>query len=93
MCRFCARRFAGARDLKRHELVHTGEKPFQCDVCSKSFTRVASLRDHQILHTGEKPFRCDKCNAGFVRKSLLRIHIRDRCKNTCLNRSNKMAPV
>jgi uncharacterized Zn-finger protein len=31
-------------------LVHTKEKPHQCDVCQKHFSRKDKLMQHSLLH-------------------------------------------
>ena len=39
-------------DLVRHEITHTGARPFTCEICSKKFTRATYLRDHMNFHQG-----------------------------------------
>ncbi|KAJ8944383.1 hypothetical protein NQ318_017703, partial [Aromia moschata] len=46
-CTYCSRRFGWSTDLKRHILIHTGERPFHCLDCNSSFTRNFLLQKHQ----------------------------------------------
>ncbi|XP_068209571.1 uncharacterized protein [Palaemon carinicauda] len=55
VCCFCNRRFGWSTDLKRHVILHTGERPFQCKVCPTAFTRKFLLQNHM------KRMHPDKC--------------------------------
>jgi len=47
-CHLCPKIFGWSTDLKRHILVHTGERPFKCASCSASFTRNFLLQKHSL---------------------------------------------
>ena len=50
-CHDCGKKFLALSKLKRHRIVHTGEKPFSCEICSSKFTQKVNLQKHIIkLH-------------------------------------------
>lgn len=74
-CDLCDKKFAFANQLKQHETVHTGEKPFQCDICSKMFRRLFSYKEHMAIHEGEGRYECGICGKVFARPRYLSAHV------------------
>merc|ERR1719312_740992 len=76
-CTVCFKSFLSPSLLKRHERVHTGEKPFTCAVCDKGFSQKHHMQDHERIHTAEKPFTCAVCDKSFTAKQSLQKHERN----------------
>uniref|UniRef100_A0A3B4UQ71 C2H2-type domain-containing protein n=1 Tax=Seriola dumerili TaxID=41447 RepID=A0A3B4UQ71_SERDU len=54
-CFQCLKCFASVSKLQRHEMVHTGLKPFQCPTCGKAFRQASHLKTHERIHCKRKP--------------------------------------
>lgn len=75
-CNQCDKSFSEQAKLKRHLLVHTGERPFQCpfENCGKKFSLAFNLTTHMRIHTGDKPFKCTICDKSFAQSANLKQH-------------------
>ncbi|CAM9940227.1 unnamed protein product [Bubo scandiacus] len=76
ICDHCFGAFRSSYHLKRHILIHTGEKPFECDVCDMRFIQKYHLERHKRVHSGEKPYQCERCMQSFSRTDRLLRHKR-----------------
>lgn len=47
----CGRTFTEHSSLRKHKLIHTGEKPYVCEICGKTFSQSGSRNAHQKRHT------------------------------------------
>ena len=53
-CEVCGKGFTTYQNLKDHNNVHTGEKPYKCELCDACFASKGTQVMHQKRHLGYK---------------------------------------
>ncbi|KAH7726283.1 hypothetical protein AAVH_06084 [Aphelenchoides avenae] len=66
-CNTCDARFTRNDHLKRHSMIHTGERPFKCTVCPAAFKESDTLKHHMKAHGQQYAlYKCRFCANDFV---------------------------
>ena len=64
-CEVCGKGFTTCQNLKDHNNVHTGEKPYKCELCTACFASRGTQVMHQRRHLGvprrNKAQKCTEC--------------------------------
>ncbi|KAG8438273.1 hypothetical protein GDO86_008820 [Hymenochirus boettgeri] len=74
-CPMCRKELASKCSLRKHMLIHSGDKPFNCSDCGAAFRHKSNLQIHERMHTGEKPYKCNFCEDSFPVQSELKRHL------------------
>ncbi|KAF1767719.1 hypothetical protein GCK72_007678 [Caenorhabditis remanei] len=92
-CNVCHKTFARPSDVQRHEVVHTGEKPFECDVCGFRFGFKSNLNAHLRTKHASQTSKSSRntpknlgCKAG---KSTNRVLDKNRTASTPKTKKNR----
>ncbi|KAH9492267.1 hypothetical protein Btru_026147 [Bulinus truncatus] len=82
-CPDCGKQFLSQKDIRRHRVTHTKERPFLCEHCPHTFVRKDHLRRHySVSHKKElyelqlksNPFGCHVCFQVFKKQEYLDYH-------------------
>ena len=60
-CGQCTMKFTRKDHLRRHRLIHTGDRPFQCEQCKQKFARKDHLKRHYRRHAPHRVERAGLC--------------------------------
>ena len=74
-CPDCGKGFVETSHLRRHMLIHSGERPWPCSQCPLFFQSKFHVDRHVRVHTGEKPYICPTCEQGFTQHGSLKDHM------------------
>ena len=77
-CNDCGRYFAYPKDLKRHLLSHSNEKPYCCDICGKTLKTKWNVQFHKERVHGNKTkeLPCNICGKSFAYEEYLKSHMK-----------------
>ena len=71
-CAQCDKVFLRRANLRTHETVHTGARPYTCKICKHGFTCLSNLTRHiRRFPACKQQFSCSACKQQFVQASAL----------------------
>ena len=65
-CLICEIKFKSSCEAKRHEDIHSFDKPFHCHSCNVSFKERHALKKHMKIHKLVSQYRCESCSSQFT---------------------------
>lgn len=75
-CKFCDYKTYTHLRMQRHEMIHSGDKPYKCTQCNYSSNQKTNLNTHMRTHTGDKPYKCPSCDYTAAHNVTLKGHIK-----------------
>ena len=69
-CPECKKVLKQISHLKKHVLVHSGQRPFPCNQCEKSFNQKGNLYTDIKTHLNVEDLSCNHCDLSFKERTL-----------------------
>lgn len=77
-CKECEYKSLRMKDMITHWVIHTGDRPFECEVCQRTFTQQSSLQAHK--ESSHKDFKveitCHFCGKLIKGRSRIYRHLK-----------------
>jgi len=76
-CQICKQVCRNRSMFRRHFIVHTRKKPFNCTLCTLGFEQKVSLERHAKVHVPRgEGHDCSKCDSSFKKLETLERHLK-----------------